>query len=348
MSPLTDDLGAESYVMSRRDRTTLTTALRARDETIERLRSQLDLLSHIDQTKLEPPRWLQPVRPTKKVRGTVVAMLTDTHFGEVVNPAEIDFLNAYDDRIAEMRLHRFADKTIALSRDYISGITYDGCVLLLGGDIFSGVIHEELEQTNADTLYESVVHWMEPLLAVINELASAFGKLHIATTYGNHGRRTKKPRAKKRAQDNIEWLFYRSLQRATKGDKRITWQIPESVDTYISVYSTRFLLTHGDQFRGGSGIAGALSPLLLGQHRKTRRAMASGRPFDILTIGHFHQYLTLPGLIVGGSLKGADEYSYIGNFGYEPAQQAFWVVDPEHGVTMHAPLHVVDREAEGW
>jgi hypothetical protein len=180
------------------------------------------------------------------------------------------------------------------------------------------------------------------------QLADQWGALHNAVTYGNHGRRTRKPRAKRRAQDNIEWLLYKVLERETRHDKRITWQITESADTIVPVYNTRFLLTHGDQFRGGSGIAGAMSPLLLGSHRKTRRAMASGRPYDVMVIGHFHQYLTLPGVIVGGTLKGTDEYAYLGNFGYEPPQQAFWVTTPEHGVTISAPVHVLDRQAEGW
>lgn len=344
---LTDDLGADA-VDERREVRRLTSALRERDATLSDLRRKLELVTTIDQTRLQPPRWLQPPKSARAHRGTVCAMLTDTHFGEVVEPAEVEWLNAYNDDIAEQRLHRFTDKTIRLARDYVSGISYDGMVLFVGGDIFTGTIHDELLETNSETLYESVVHWIEPLLATVLSFADAFGKVHVACTYGNHGRRTKKPRAKQRAADNIEWLFYKVMQRETHGDKRITWQIPDSADTAVPIYSTRFLLTHGDQFRGGSGIAGALSPLLLGQHRKTRRAMSTGRPFDVLVMGHFHQYLTLPGLIVGGCLKGTDEYAYLGNYGYEPAQQAFFVVNPEHGVTIHAPVHVLDREAEGW
>lgn len=348
---LSDDLTPEAVERAaeeRREVRRIAAALRERDSQLADLRRKLELVTTIDQTKLRPPRWLQPPRSPRAHRGTVCALLTDTHFGEVVEPAEVEYLNAYNDTIAEQRLHRFTDKTIRLARDYVSGISYDGMVLFIGGDIFTGTIHEELLETNSETLYESVVHWIEPLLAVVLSFADAFGRLHVAVTYGNHGRRTRKPRAKNRAADNIEWLFYKVMQRETRGDKRITWQVPDSADTLVPVYSTRFLLTHGDQFRGGSGIAGALSPLLLGQHRKTRRAMASGRPFDVLVMGHFHQYLTLPSLIVGGALKGLDEYAYLGNYGYEPAQQAFFVVNPEHGVTIHAPIHVLDREAEGW
>jgi hypothetical protein len=65
-------------------------------------------------------------------------------------------------------------------------------------------------------------------------------------------------------------------------------------------------------------------------------------------MGHFHQYITIPGLIVGGSMKGYDEYAYGLNLRPEPARQAFWVTTPEYGPTIHAPVYIQDRDKEGW
>lgn len=326
----------------------LETQAKARDKELADLKRLLDFTTAIDTAKVRPPKWLLPPKGKGGKRGTACALLTDTHFQEVVVPSEVDWLNAYNDTIAEHRLREFAANDVKLARDYLAGVEYDGKVLMWGGDIFTGTIHDELNETNSQPLYAAVVYWIENLLAMQYQLADYYGRLHNEVTYGNHGRDSKKPRAKGRAQHNIEWLLYRILERETRHDKRITWHIPDSADTTFTIYSTRYTLTHGDQFRGGSGIAGALSPLLLGSHRKTRRAMASGRPYDVLVMGHFHQYLTLPGVIVGGTLKGTDEYAYLGNFGYEPPQQAFWITTPERGITIHAPIHVLDREAEGW
>lgn len=312
------------------------------------LRKKLDLVTAIDSARLAPPKWLAPAKPAKGHRATVCLLLTDTHFGEVVNPQEVEGLNAYDDDIAAGRLRRFTDRSIRLARDYVSGLDYDGAVLFVGGDVFTGTIHEELLETNTETLYASVVRWLDPLAAAIYAFADQFGKVHVPVTYGNHGRRTRKPRAKQRAQDNIEWLMWKVLERETRTDKRITWQIPDSADTRIAIGNTRYLLTHGDQFRGGSGISGALSPLMLGTHRKTRRAMSAGKPYDEMVMGHFHHHMRIPGVIVGGSMKGTDEYSYIGNFGHEEASQTFWVNTPERGPMFVEKVAVVDREAEGW
>jgi len=54
------------------------------------------------------------------------------------------------------------------------------------------------------------------------------------------------------------------------------------------------------------------------------------------------------GFIVGGSLKGYDEYAYSLSLAPEPPQQAFWVTDPVHGVTVRAPILAGDRKAEKW
>jgi hypothetical protein len=321
--------------------------LTSKDLVIADLRRQLAFVESIDQANLKAPRWLLPPKRGKSP-GAACAALTDTHFDEVVLPAEMFDYNAYDRHIAEVRLRRWADKTVELARDHINGVEWAGLTVFVGGDIFSGTIHEELTETNEDTLYGSVVHWIEQVVAAFRLVADHFGNVHVAVTYGNHGRRTKKPRAKKRAKDNIEWLFWRVVQRELHADKRFTWSIPESMDTFVSVFSTRYQLTHGDQFKGGSGISGVLTPLMLGASRKSRKAMAMGTGFDVLVLGHFHQYLHLPGIIMGGCLKGFDEFASSINVVPEPPTQAFWVTDPKWGVTVVAPLHVGDRKAEGW
>jgi len=67
-----------------------------------------------------------------------------------------------------------------------------------------------------------------------------------------------------------------------------------------------------------------------------------------MLMGHFHQYSTLPGIIVNGSLKGFDEYAYVSNFGYELPQQAFWLTTPSYGPAFHVPIRPQDRKREGW
>lgn len=284
----------------------LRTATNERDELARRLEAQGRLASH----DITPPKWMATRRKRSEHHATPTLLLTDTHFDEVVLPEQVEWLNAYNRRIAEKRLRKCVEQSVSLAREYLSGMTYDGFLLMLGGDIFSGIIHQELRESNEAPILRSVAHWEDQLAAAIDRLATEFGKLHIACTYGNHGRQSKKPVAKHRAWDNFEWLMYTHLAKHFQASKHITFQIPDAADCHVKSYNVRYLLTHGDQFRGGSGISGALAPLMLGSHRKTRRAAASGRPYDVMVLGHWHRHIWLPsqGLIVGGTLKGFDEY----------------------------------------
>ena len=317
----------------------------------DKLLAQVELIESMDAGRVVVPEWMAPPKEkAKDHHATLCLLVTDTHFDEVVDPEEVDGLNCYNREIAELRLRRCFERTVLLARQYLGGVEYDGVCLFLGGDIFSGNIHEELARTNADTLFGSLLHWIGPMEAGVKMLASEFGRVHVAAVPGNHGRMTRKPVAKKRAADNLDWLLYRLMARELAGDQRVTWEISRAADAYVQVYNTRYLLTHGDQFRGGTGIAGALSPLLLGSHRKTRRQAAAGRPYDVMVMGHWHQYISLPsrGLLVGPCLKGYDEYAYVSNWEPEPPQQALWINTPERGVTFSAPVFVMDRKAEGW
>jgi hypothetical protein len=587
---------------SQRDNASLKAQVSVLTKERDKLLGQLAAIEEASIVPVETPEWARPrTKKSKSHRATLCLLVTDTHFDENVDPDEIDGINCYNREIAELRLRRCFERTIILARQYLGGVKYDGVALFLGGDIFSGNIHEELARTNADTLFGSLLHWIGPMVAGVGMLADEFGRAFISGVPGNHGRSTRKPIAKQRAADNLDWLLYRLMQREMSSDTRLTWNVPQSADAHTQVYNcigvgtrilrddlrwvpaeslkagdgvfgfdedlgsgvgrgrtrrwrharvihssiqtrpavklhlrngetltctadhrwlcgttygnvtrwvraddvkpgwtlrrylrpwtddesrdggwlaaifdgegslsiipkkraitltvhqneglvadrirrrlasraphseglqkrcirfqivgglatqlsligsirpdrllpkavqflsdrgpsleaiedvavvevehigeapivvmgtdtetyfaegygshnTRYLLTHGDQFRGGSGISGSMSPLLLGSHRKTRRQAAAGKPYDVMVLGHWHQNIFLPsrGLLVGGCLKGYDEYAYVSNFEPEPPQQALWITTPEHGITFSAPVLVSDRKQEKW
>jgi hypothetical protein len=323
--------------------------LHTQREEVARLRKLVGLMEQIEGAMIAPPRWTV-ARPTRRGNhGIVTLQLSDTHFDEVIRPEQVENINAYNPQIAEQRLRRWVEKSIMLARDYVAGVELDGVVVLATGDIFSGDIHEELKITNANTLYGSVVHWADLLSAAIHTLADELGSVHLGCVVGNHGRNSRKPVYKNRPQSNIEWLLWQVLAREFAKDKRVTFQVGDGIDLNVRVYATNYLITHGDEFRGGSGIQGARAPLALGQHRTSVRQMATAHPMDYMVVGHFHQYQPpAQGLIMGGSLKGYDEYAYGRRFRPEPAQQGFWITTPEHGPTISAPVLVQDRAKEGW
>jgi hypothetical protein len=314
---------------------------------LEMANRALSVVSAAELAELEPPKWLTPTKP-KTSAATLVVMLSDTHFDEVVTPEEVEGLNAYNRDIATKRLHKWATNVVKISRHYLAGVNYDGCVLLLGGDIFSGDIHEELAQTNEDTMLGSLLFWSEQIAAAVDLLAGEFGKVHVASVVGNHGRMSRKPRAKLRVKTNFDWLLAKMVEKHFAKDKRVTFDIPEGTDVLVKVYGWGHLLTHGDQTSGGGGIGGIYPPIMRLRARKAQRYLTTGENFSTLWLGHWHQYMPSPQLVINGSLKGYDEYAFINNFTFEPPQQALAVVTPTNGITFHAPVFSSDRKSEKW
>lgn len=310
--------------------------------------ARLALVQAVADLNPRPPRWLTPKKTKGGHHATITTILSDTHFDEVVNPDEIGGVNAYDRTIATLRLRRYFDRLIFCARDQMAGLTFDGVVLMLGGDLVSGDIHEELEQTNDATLPQTVLYWSEQIAAGIGMLADEFGHVHVPVVVGNHGRRQRKKKAKGRAVDSWDWLMAKMVERIFAGDDRVTFTIPDSYAVQFQVYDTTYRLEHGDQASGGSGWMGPLGPIMRRQQKVETVAIATAQPFDHMVVGHFHSYVCLPRGTMNGSLKGYDEYAAQGAFGFERPQQAMWVTTPEQGVTWRAPIFCDDRKKEKW
>ena len=311
---------------------------------LETLEQQVDLLSNLKASSIKPPSWLRPKKKTKDT-GIVCAVLSDTHFDEIVSPNEIQGRNAYNREIGVQRLRKFFEKIVLLTNDYLTGLDYSGCVLFLGGDIFSGDIHDELTQTNEDTMLGSVLFWTEQISAGIGMLVEEFGEVHIPCVVGNHSRRTRKPRAKLRARDNFDWFLAKTLESQWLSDERVTFDVPDGTDAFITVHDSTYLLTHGDQASGGGGIGGIWPPIMRLVARKR-----NNNDFTCMVLGHWHQLVMAPtsGFILNGSLKGYDEFAAVMNFPCEPPQQALWINVPEKGILWQTPILVCDRKTEGW
>ena len=299
------------------------------------------------------PDWLQPKRNQRKERGTLFLLLSDLHLDEVVNPAEIHDLNGYNRQIATQRLSCTVEKVCRWADDQRwLGMHIQDAVVIWGGDLVTGEIHEELTGHGSDATsnLDSILHWQDVLPNVVHRLLESVKRVHNVAVVGNHGRLDRKPRAKLGVVRNADYHLMRQVQRSFDGDKRVTWDIPQSFDVRIEVGGTQgnYLVTHGDQFRGGSGIAGVLSPIKRGQAQKQQRAVAIDQPFDWLVMGHFHTVTIASGLIVNGSLKGTDEYAVRSNFGLEPPSQMAWVHSHEHGPVCFVPVYSMDRGGEGW
>lgn len=297
---------------------------------------------------VDPPSWL--LRPLEKSpKGQAPAdvptlFASDWHWGEVVDPKQINGVNEYNMTIAQRRARQMVERAVALLKTHLVTLHYPGIVFALGGDMVSGDIHEELSETNERPMMPALLDLMGVLTWCIRTLADEFGHVFVPAVTGNHGRTTKKPRAKGRVYTNYDWLLYQFLAKAFEGDNRIRFMIPDGPDARYAVFGHRYLLTHGDQFRGGDGMIGALGPITRGDHKKRSRNGQLDLGYDTMIMGHWHQLMMLERFIVNGSLKGYDEYADSNNFGFEIPQQALWVTHATEGITFRAPVRVDSRK----
>ena len=297
------------------------------------------------------PDWLKSPKSTDKTqRATLLGMLSDTHYGEVVDASQMDGYNAYNPDIAVVRSQRFFERTIRVARHYLTGVEYDGYVLVLGGDLVSGSIHDELLQTNELTIYESIEFALAQLIKGVEMLADEFTNLLVVSVPGNHGRTTRKPQAKNYSADNADSHIARLLASHFAGTS-IEFNVPDSTDADFSIYDWKFSAEHGHDFKqAGSPEIGSIGPIMRGTLRKGARKLGEGKPIDYNLLGHFHQFIdgAAKGFMSNGSVKGYDEYARSGNFKPERPQQLLASITPEFGVTTVAPVFVADRGEEGW
>lgn len=306
---------------------------------VEELEKFLERYATVKKQDLKIPAWLKPRAKKDKVHhATPVLLLSDLHLDEVVESAEMDGINEYSREVAEVRLVEVVESVIKLTRNYVAGCEIDGIVVAMLGDTITGDIHEELARTNEDTVPGSIVHWVPLLAAALTRLADEFGHVFVPCVDGNHDRTQKQTPKKKRAESSFAWIIYNWLADTLRDDTRIQFSITPAAEQIVNVYSTTFLLSHGDSFRSQGGVGGLYPSMLKWLLKRKDFYSQTGRKFDYALIGHWHQLLWGRDFVVNGSLKGYDEYARDGGFGFERPQQALFFVTPENGVVQRLPV----------
>jgi hypothetical protein len=297
-----------------------------------------------------PPAWiLAPLSHGPKTPEVPVTVWSDWHMGEVVSSSETNGRNAFDPRIAERRVRRLVEVTVSLAREHGPG-QYPGIVVNLLGDFVSGGLHPELAKTDAEEVLPTVLRCVDLMIWALGQMADAFGQVYCPCAAGNHGRATQKPEFKRYVWKNFDWLIYQLLQRHFADDDRITFDIPDTNEVHYRVYGQRYLAMHGDMLgvKGGDGIIGSLGPIARGETKVGKQAAGLGLDYDVLVIGHWHQMLWLPRVIVSGTLKGWDEYAK-NALRAPPASpcQPLWFVHPRRGITSRWEIQLEEPQGKG-
>ena len=253
--------GAE--YLAQHDPATIITNLKAE---MAGMREQLDeanavkivlqsLAAEVDRASV--PTWSVTKPKEASGPGIPTLLLSDLHWGERVDPAQINNVNEYSLATARRRLRYTVANAVHLCEILDPKMRYPGIVVPLGGDMISGNIHEELTATNEINSMPAIIDLYGELVAAIKVLAAAFGHVMLPCVSGNHGRDTRKIWAKDRHATSFDWLLFMFLAKHFEGDKRIQFFIPDETDAYFSVVGHRS--NYSFEVEAGEGIGPSLT-----------------------------------------------------------------------------------------
>ncbi len=274
----------------------------------------------------------------KQRRGCPVMLCSDWHVEEPVEAAKVNGLNHYDLAVAEKCIEQMAEAWEWMLTDP----RYD-CregILWLGGDLFSGFIHEELVEKNflSPTRASAwLLPRLEKMIRTILKNSPRLERLMIPCNDGNHGRLTHKIRVSSRTENSLEWFLYFNLAARLADEPRAQFQIAEGEYNFLTVFEQRLCFFHGDSVKYQGGVGGILVPLKRGLN-ELRKYQPEGKQIDVFNLGHFHQLTNDPNVTINGSMIGINPYAMRNKFTPERRQQAWYMIDSTRGKCLTAPI----------
>ena len=270
-------------------------------------------------------------KKSKEENYTYLLLLSDWHIGEVVSEEEVSYSNKFDLEVATRRVELIYENIYEIVKadlDKHKKKKLDSLYVWLGGDMVSGIIHNELEKTNQLTISDQVFITAQLLYYLLTDLLEIFKDLYIICSVGNHGRITKKPEYKNKY-NTFDYMLYKTLyvmfnSLDDKSKSRIHWYISKELFSIVNILGYNFVFSHGDTIRMWNNIPyyGIIRDLYSKQ--SISLTLNKGK-IDYYVIGHFHtpSSLNVNGIyvIMNGSLKGIDEYSLAKGFISIPSQK---------------------------
>lgn len=271
---------------------------------------------------------------------SVLAMVSDVHYGQVTTLSDTLGYNEYNTAICERRMKAFATQTIDFYRNHLSNYEYEHLDIVYGGDLTSGGIHEELAASDEMPPLRQAIEMTDLVISQINLLKTGFKKIRAWFLWGNHGRITQKSWHKYGADTNLDYLIGHMVSRHFANDPDVAVEVSESYAMQMELYGRVILLEHGhfNSANGGGGWLGVVTPALRGSQKRQVQHHEMGKNFDLRMLGHYHCYLYANKTVVNGSMCGYDAYAADLGLAPEPPQQASFLVSEKRFIVSSTPI----------
>lgn len=277
---------------------------------------------------------IKPTEGKKMGEASAVAVASDWHVEEVVDPNTVGGDNKHSPEIARKRANDFFNAIVKHVRRESSTIKINNLVLALIGDFITGNLHEENLENCAMRPIEATRFSYDLLLGGIDFLLTHTDmNLTIPCCVGNHSRITKKQRAATEQGNSLENLLYHFLAMQYASESRVTFVKSQSYHTYVQVYGELLRFHHGHAIRYAGGVGGLTIPAHKAIMRWNKQRNAT---LDVF--GHHHQRWQTTRFISNGSQIGYNAYALSKGYEYDVPVQQFFLVDKTRGVTVRAPI----------
>ncbi len=282
-----------------------------------------------------------PITPQMKNKGPGVpaVLITDIHYGETVDPETTSGKNKYDTEIAAKRMSILTNKVVDILTKHKIDTNYPGIVVCLGGDLFSGDIHEELTITNADCTSKLFYDLVDLISSMLRTFQRHFGNVKVYNVPGNHSRMSTKKQSKLPG-NNWDTLLGGALIREFRDNENILIENSKGTELDFRIFDYKYCLTHGDELSNTSNSSISVSTLERQEEKFYKHRSSMKNPYDTLIMGHYHRTIYAGNFIVGGSMIGFSEYSKSQSYQYEKPQQVLWITHPEYGITDFQPIYL--------
>lgn len=269
-------------------------------------------------------------KSSKKAERTIIAHLSDTHYGANIDKSEMGGLNEFNWNIAARRTALFMQQIVNYKPQHRDQTEV---VLLVNGDIIAGMIHNT--DWFVDLLTTQFAGTLNILCQGISYLAQNFKKVRVIMTPGNHGRSVHKAdhgRATTHKWDSYETQIFIAVREVMKAKcKNVQVEVPDSPFAIFAAHGHTYFVTHSDTVINVGNPGAALNMKSINNQINKLNASELGgdAKFAAVICGHIHTptlQLMESGcmLVLNGCLSGLDPYAMsIGIFDSNPTQQLF-------------------------
>lgn len=264
-------------------------------------------------------------KPTKR---TIVAHISDTHFGADIDAEEMGDLNGYTNVEEARRLAFFIKEVVGYKTEHRKDTDL---VVALNADIIQGMIHNIDTTTPLTSQFSRALHLLSQ---GISYLANEFSSVKVICTTGNHGRAMHRPdkgRPTKNRWDGYSTMLNVALKYALKEFKNVSFDIPTTPYWYGKIRGHNYFIVHSDAVLSTGSIGKTVSVDVI--KNKVNDLISGIGPIDVVMAGHTHIPLATilnngVVLLCNGNLSGVDEFCLsIGIVTNHPSQQLFEVTE---------------------